>query len=84
MAFLRRRRQARRLLFHLGGITGAEAAKHSGLARAAVHDTLRRARRAGYTDVHATLVAGNSPMRRHYQPFAADRRREYTLFELRR
>jgi predicted DNA-binding protein (UPF0251 family) len=75
---------AGRLLFHLGGITGAEAAKRSGLARAAVHDTLRRARRAGYTDVHATLVAGNSPMRRHYQRFARDRRREYALLELRR
>jgi len=81
---LRDRAPAKRLLFHLGGITGAEAAKHSGLARAAVHDTLRCARHAGYTDVHATLVAGNSPMRRHYRHFAADRRREYTLLELRR
>jgi hypothetical protein len=84
LAFLRRRRHARRLLLHLGGITRAESEKHSGLARAAVHHMLCRVRQAGYADVHATLVAGGSPMRRHYGPFAADRRREYTLFELRR
>ncbi len=84
LVFLRRRRHARRLLLHLGGITRAESEKHSGLARAAVHHMLCRVRQAGYSDVHATLVAGGSPMRRHYGPFASDRRREYTLFELRR
>jgi hypothetical protein len=84
LAFLRRRRHARRLLLHLGGITRAESEKRSGLARAAVHHTLTRVLQAGYSDVHATLVAGGSPMRRHYGPFASDRRREYTLFELRR
>jgi hypothetical protein len=84
LAFLRRRRHARRLLLHLGGITRAESEKHSGLARAAVHHMLCRVRQAGYADVHATLVAGGSPMRRHYGSFASDRRREYTLFELRR
>jgi hypothetical protein len=82
LAFLRRRRHARRLLLHLGGITRAESEKHTGLARAAVHHMLCRVRQAGYADVHATLVAGGSPMRRHYGPFASDRRREYTLFEL--
>jgi hypothetical protein len=84
LAFLLRQRHARRLLLHLGGITRAESARHNGLARAAVHHTLDRVRQAGYSDVHATLVAGGSPMRRHYGPFASDRRREYTLFELRR
>lgn len=74
----------RRLLLHLGGITRAESRKHTGLARAAVHHTLSSAGQAGYTDVLATLVAGGSPMRRHYGRFAEDRRREYTLFELRR
>lgn len=84
LAFLRRRGRARRLLLHLGGITRAESEKQSGLARAAVHHTLCRVRQAGYVDVHATLVAAGSPMRRHYGRFAADRRREYTLFERRR
>ncbi len=84
LAFLRHRRRARRLLLHLGGITRAEMAKRSGLARAAVYHMLCRVREAGFTDVHATLVAAGSPMRRHYGAFAADRRREYTLFELRR
>ncbi len=84
LAFLRRRGRARRLLLHLGGITRAESEKHSGLARVAVHHTLCRVRQAGYVDVHATLVAAGSPMRRHYGRFAADRRREYTLFERRR
>jgi hypothetical protein len=58
--------------------------KRSGLARAAVHHMLCRVRAAGFTDVHATLVAARSPMRRHYGAFAADRRREYALFEMRR
>lgn len=74
----------RRLLLHLGGITRAASARRNGLARAAVHHTLHRVRQAGYSDVHATLVAGGSPMRRHYGPFASDRRREYALFEVRR
>ena len=84
LAFLRHRRRARRLLLHLGGITRAEMEKRSGLARAAVHHALSRVRQAGFTDVHATLVAARSPRGRHYGAFAADRRREYTLFEVRR
>jgi hypothetical protein len=84
LAFLRHRRRARRLLLHLGGITRTEMAKRSGLARAAVHHMMCRVREAGFTDVHATLVAAGSPMRRHYGAFAVDRGREYTLFELRR
>jgi hypothetical protein len=84
LAFRHHRRRARRLLLHLGGATHAEMAKRSGLARAAVHHMLCRVGEAGFTDVHATLMAARSPARRHYGAFAADRRREYALFEMRR
>ncbi|HET9315471.1 MAG TPA: hypothetical protein VFQ51_07755, partial [Vicinamibacteria bacterium] len=40
LRFLWRRRGARRLLLHLGGITPAESARHSGLARALFHCTV--------------------------------------------
>ena len=82
LRFLWRRRQSRRLLLHLGGITPAEAARHTGVARAAFHDTLRRIRAERCEGVVASLVARGNPVRRLYGAHAADRRREYALFEL--
>jgi hypothetical protein len=82
LRFLWRRRSARRLLLHLGGITPAEAARHSGLARAAFHHTLGRIRAEGCEAVVASLVARGNPVRRLYGSYAADERREYALYEL--
>lgn len=81
--FFWERRRARRLMVHLGGATRAEAARHSGLARAGVHHTLRCIREAGQ-QVLVTLVAAGNPVRKLYGSCAADERREYVLCELQR
>jgi len=82
LRFLWRRRSARRLLLHLGGITPAEAARHSGLARAAFHHTLGQIRAERCEAVVASLVARGNPVRRLYGSYATDERREYALYEL--
>jgi hypothetical protein len=82
LRFLWRRRTARRLLLHLGGITPSEAARHSGVARAVFHHTLGLVRAERCDSVVASLVARGNPVRRLYGRHAADRRREYALFEL--
>ena len=81
LGFLWRRRSARRLLFHLGGITPAEAARHSGLARAAFHHTLGQIRAERCEAVVASLVARGNPVRRLYGVYARDAVREYALYE---
>lgn len=75
------RRRARRLLLHLGGITPAEAARHTGLARAAFHRTLSLIREEGCEAVMASLVARGNPVRRLYGSYASDTGREYALYE---
>jgi hypothetical protein len=82
LRFLMSRRRARRLLFHLGGITPAEAARHTGLARAAFHYTLGRIRAERCEAVVASLIARGNPVRRLYGSYAADERREYALYEV--
>lgn len=82
LRFLWRRRHVRRLMLHVGGITPEEAAKHNGMARAAFYHVLARLRAQGCATVLATLIAKGNPVRRLYGPYAADERREYTLYEL--
>jgi hypothetical protein len=79
--FLWRRRAARRLLLHLGGITPAEAARHSGLGRALFHYAAGRIRAEGCDAVLGSLIAKGNPVRRFFGPYAADERREYALYE---
>jgi hypothetical protein len=82
MRFLWHRRAARRLLMHLGGITPAEAARHSGLARALFHYTAARVRAQGCETVLGSLIAHGNPVRRLFGTYAADDRREYALYEI--
>jgi hypothetical protein len=79
--FLWRRRHANRLLLHLGGITPAEAGRHTGLARAAFHHTLALIRAERCEEVVASLVARGNPVRRLYGAYARDAVREYALYE---
>jgi len=76
-------RRAGRLMLHLGGITRAEASRHTGLAGALFRETLLRVGRSGYRELLGTLVARGNPVRRYYGEYAADTSREYTLYELR-
>jgi hypothetical protein len=82
MRFLWRRRTARRLLLHLGGITPAEAARRSGLGRALFHYTAERVRAEGCDAVMGSLIAQGNPVRRFFGSYAADERREYSLYEI--
>jgi hypothetical protein len=76
-----RRRRAKRLLLHLGGITPVEAARHTGLARAAFHHVLARVRAERCDTVVASLIARGNPVRRLYGAHAKDAAREYALYE---
>jgi hypothetical protein len=80
--FLWRRRAARRLLLHLGGITPAEAARHSGLGRALFHRTIGLLRAERCDAVMGSLIARGNPVRRFFGSYAADERREYALYEI--
>jgi hypothetical protein len=80
--FWRRRRTARRLLMHLGGITPAEAARRTGLGRALFHHTADLVRAERRDEVLGTLVAEGNPVRRFFGCHAADDRREYALYEM--
>jgi hypothetical protein len=82
LRFLWRRRPQHRLLLHLGGITPAEAARHSGLARAMFHYTLGKVCAEGCEALLASLVAQGNPIRRFFGDYAADERREYALYEI--
>ncbi|HEU0108851.1 MAG TPA: hypothetical protein VFT38_21895 [Vicinamibacteria bacterium] len=81
LRFLWRRRRASRLLFHLGGITPAEARRHTGLACAAFHHTLDLIRAERCDAVVASLVARGNPVRRLFGAYARDAFREYALYE---
>ena len=81
LRFLWRRRQANRLLLHLGGITPAEARRHTGVARAAFHHTLDLIRAERCDAVVASLVAQGNPVRRLFGAYARDAVREYALYE---
>lgn len=81
LRFWRQRRGARRLLLHLGGITPEEAAKRSGVALGAFSHVIEGLRAQGCEQALGTLVARGNPVRRLYAEYAADDRREYTLYE---
>jgi hypothetical protein len=80
--FLWRRRAARRLLLHLGGITSAEAARHSGLGRALFQRTIGLVRDERCDALIGSLIARGNPVRRFFGSYAADERREYALYEV--
>jgi hypothetical protein len=82
LRFLWRRRHARRLLMHLGGITPAEAGRHSGLGRALFHHTAAQVRAERCDEVLASLIAEGNPMRRFFGSYAAEPRRAYALYEM--
>jgi hypothetical protein len=81
LRFRWRRRRANRLLLHLGGITPAEAARHTGLARAAFHHTLAQIRAERCDSVVASLIAQGNPVRRLYGTYAKEAAREYALYQ---
>jgi len=82
LRFLWRRGDAQRLLLHLGGITPAEGARRTGLARAIFHHTLGQVRAERCGAVVASLVAQGNPVRRLFGSYAADESREYALYEI--
>lgn len=77
------RRQVRRVLLHLGGLSVAPGARPHGLARACLHDVVRRLRELRRASVLVTLVAEASPARGLFGPWAERPEREYALFERR-
>ncbi len=81
--FLCERGRTRRVMLHLGGLTGERAARPRGLARAALWDVLGRLRALRRESVLVTLMAEGSPARRLFGRFAEQAQREYALFEWR-
>lgn len=76
-------RRAPRALLHLGGLTGARAARPRGLGRASLCDVLARLQVLSCASVLVTLMAEDSPARRLFGRFTHAPAREYALFEWR-
>jgi hypothetical protein len=81
LASLWRRKQAKRITLYAGGLTPAEIAKRSGLARATFSAFLQNALEEGGEQLTIALMAKGGKARRWFSDEAPASRREYALYE---
>jgi len=84
LRFLKTRRRADRISFHLGGITREEISRGSGLGRAGFYYTLNQALVLGYEKLMLTMRLVGNPSRSLPGPDAPKPQREYALYGLSR
>lgn len=75
-------REAKRVLFYLGGMTVEEARRGSGLGRAGLYYVIRQMLDAGCETVLFAMQAEGSPVRALMRGNAAQAQRQYTLYEV--